>query len=69
MATSASLLGFTASNPIRRSVGLTEVVKFSMTKFGVQLQNIKKVIYEKQIKTFNQNGYYEKQIKTFNQKG
>ena len=56
MATSASLLGFTVSNQIRRSDGLTEVVKLSMIKFGVQLQNIKKVIYEKQIKTFSQNG-------------
>ena len=56
MATSASLLGFTALNQIRRSDGLTEVAKLNMIKFGVQLQNIKKVIYEKQIKTFSQNG-------------
>ena len=56
MATSASLLGFTVSNQIRRSDGLIEAVKLNMTKFGVQSQNIKKVIYEKQIKTFSPNG-------------
>ena len=56
MATSASLLGFTVSNLIKRSDGLIEAVKLNMTKFGVQSQSIKRVIYEKQIKTFSQNG-------------
>ena len=53
MATSASLLDFTASNPIKHNDGLIEAVKLNMTKFGVQSQNIKKVIYENQIKTFS----------------
>ena len=53
MATSANLLGFTALNLIKHSVGLTEAAKLNMTKFGVQLQNIKRVIHEKQIKTFS----------------
>ena len=53
MATSASLLGFTVLNQIKHNVGLTEAVKLNMTKFGVQSQNIKKVIYENQIKTFS----------------
>ena len=53
MATSASSQGFTVSSQIKHNVGLIEVVKLSMIKFGVQLQNIKKVIYENQIKTFS----------------